>query len=65
MWENMHSNFLCYTKACVKMKKNMRLLREIRYLMKRNIEIIHDITGNKIVVINDIRFKGKRKIILI
>ena len=43
----------------------MRLLREIRYLMKRNIEIIHDITGNKIVVINDIRFKGKRKIILI
>ena len=30
--------------------------------MKRNIEIIHDIAGNKIVVVNDIRFKGKRKI---
>lgn len=30
--------------------------------MKRNIEIIHDIAGNSIVVVNDIRFKGKRKI---
>lgn len=30
--------------------------------MKRNVEIVHDIDGNSIVVIHDIRFKGKRKI---
>lgn len=30
--------------------------------MKRNIDIIRDADGNKIVMINDIRFKGKRKI---
>lgn len=30
--------------------------------MDRNVEIIHDIDGNSIVVIHDIRFKGKRKI---
>ena len=30
--------------------------------MKRNVEIIHDIDGKNIVVIHDIRFKGKRRI---
>lgn len=30
--------------------------------MNRNVEIVHGIDGNKIVVIYDIRFKGKRKI---
>lgn len=30
--------------------------------MNRNIKIINDTNGNRIVLINDIRFKGKRKI---
>lgn len=30
--------------------------------LKRNIDIIRDIDGNSIVVINDIRFKGKRSV---
>jgi len=30
--------------------------------MERNIDVIRDINGNQIVVINDIRFKGKRNI---
>lgn len=30
--------------------------------MKRNVNIIKDINGNNIVIINDIRFKGKRSI---
>ncbi len=28
----------------------------------RNVNVINDAEGNKIVLINDIRFKGKRKI---
>ncbi len=31
-------------------------------MMERNVSIIRDADGNKIVVINDILFKGKRKI---
>lgn len=30
--------------------------------MNRNVEIIHDVDGKSIVVIHDIRFKGKRRI---
>ena len=30
--------------------------------MERNVSVIHDVDGNKIVMINDIRFKGKRSI---
>ena len=30
--------------------------------MKRNISVIKDVNGNNIVLINDIRFKGKRQI---
>lgn len=30
--------------------------------VERNIDIIRDADGNKIVMINDIRFKGKRRI---
>lgn len=30
--------------------------------MQRNVNIIKDLNGNNIVLINDIRFKGKRKI---
>ena len=30
--------------------------------MRRNVEIVHDIDGKSIVMIHDIRFKGKRKI---
>ena len=30
--------------------------------MERNISVIKDVDGNSIVMINDIRFKGKRKI---
>ena len=32
--------------------------------MERNVNVIKDIYGNNIVVINDIRFKGKRSVIL-
>ena len=31
-------------------------------IMKRNINIITDADGRKLVLINEIRFKGKRKI---
>lgn len=31
-------------------------------IMERNISVIKDVNGNQIVVINDIRFKGKRNI---
>ncbi len=30
--------------------------------MERNVNVIKDIYGNNIVVINDIRFKGKRSV---
>ncbi|MCD8103733.1 MAG: hypothetical protein LUF35_01710 [Lachnospiraceae bacterium] len=30
--------------------------------MERNVNIIRDVDGNQIVLINDIRFKGKRKV---
>lgn len=30
--------------------------------MKRNVSVIKDINGNNIVIINDIRFKGKRSV---
>ena len=30
--------------------------------MERNISVIKDVNGNNIVLINDIRFKGKRQI---
>ena len=30
--------------------------------MERNVTVIRDIDGNKIVMINDIRFKGKRSV---
>lgn len=30
--------------------------------MERNVNVIRDINGNNIVVINDIRFKGKRSV---
>lgn len=33
-----------------------------RTFMERNISVIKDVDGNSIVMINDIRFKGKRKI---
>ena len=35
---------------------------ESKYSMGRNISVIRDVNGNRIVVINDIRFKGKRNI---
>ena len=28
----------------------------------RNVSVIHDLEGKKIVIIHDIRFRGKRKI---
>ena len=30
--------------------------------MERNISVIKDVKGNQIVIVNDIRFKGKRNI---
>lgn len=30
--------------------------------MERNVNIVKDVNGNNIVIINDIRFKGKRSI---
>ena len=30
--------------------------------MERNISVIKDVNGNQIVIVNDIRFKGKRNI---
>lgn len=30
--------------------------------MKRSVQVVHDLDGNSIVIIHDIRFKGKRKI---
>ena len=33
-----------------------------RYKLKRNVEIVHDIDGKSIVVIHDIRFKGRQNI---
>ena len=33
-----------------------------RGIMERNISVIKDVNGNKIVVINDIRFKGRQNI---
>ena len=30
---------------------------------QRNVSVVQDIDGNSIVVINDIRFKGKRRIL--
>ena len=37
-------------------------INDISQPQKRNVSVIHDIDGNNIVVINDIRFKGKRSI---
>ena len=36
--------------------------KRIKEIMERNISVIKDVNGNQIVVINDIRFKGKRNI---
>ena len=33
-----------------------------RGIMERNISVIKDVNGNQIVIVNDIRFKGKRNI---
>ena len=33
-----------------------------REVMERNISVIKDVNGNQIVIVNDIRFKGKRNI---
>lgn len=30
--------------------------------MERNVEVVKDLRGNKVVVIQDIRFKGKRAV---
>ena len=30
--------------------------------MERNVEVVKDLLGNKVVVIQDIRFKGKRAV---
>ncbi len=30
--------------------------------MERNVNIVKDVNGNNIVIINDIRFKGKRSV---
>ena len=30
--------------------------------IKRNVSVIQDVDGNNIVIINDIRFKGKRSV---
>lgn len=35
---------------------------ESKYSMGRNISVIKDVNGNRIVVINDIRFKGRQNI---
>lgn len=43
-----------------KNKKNDILLEKDKD--KRNVSVIQDVDGNKIVIINDIRFKGKRSI---
>lgn len=36
--------------------------RGIKESMERNISVIKDVNGNQIVIVNDIRFKGKRNI---
>jgi len=33
--------------------------------MQRKVNVVEDLDGNKIVVIHDIRFKGKRSIVFI
>lgn len=49
----------------MKLGKNRRMIRRIYNVMdkfQKNISIITDDDGKKIVVINDIRFKGKRSV---
>ena len=43
--------------ACNKLNENKQNQK-----LKRNVSVIQDIDGNNIVVINDIRFKGKRSV---
>lgn len=61
----------CYRNTSKEIKRNIVKYCELLFLnnenkksnkQKRNVSIIQDIDGNKIVVINDIRFKGKRSI---
>lgn len=52
-WKNTRVYDRIFTRLC---------LIFIGEFMERNINIIKDIVGNKIVIINDIRFKGKRSI---
>ena len=40
----------------------MKSMIAVRKKRQRNVSIIQDIDGNNIVVINDIRFKGKRSV---
>lgn len=59
-----HSEVVCsfYIRIGRSTAKNPQLKKIRRYILNRNVEIVHGIDGNKIVVIYDIRFKGKRKI---
>ena len=49
------NSYLTFLAACRQINDSIRL-------QQRNVSLIQDIDGNNIVVINDIRFKGKRSI---
>ena len=49
------NSYLTFLAACRQINDSIRL-------QQRNVSVIQDIDGNNIVVINDIRFKGKRSI---
>lgn len=44
------------------LKENEKKKKLVKEKSDRNIEIVHDVDGNSIVVIHDIKFKGKRRI---